>query len=295
MGEAEKPGPLAGFDDASDKAWSEYSDHSQEEAEQPEDWMLPPTEMEAAMEEFEFESTAAATVVEAASKVRDVWSDLHANDTFEPTKVKRFTKLSKFDGAKPGRVFKTGDRGLGYYRDSGGLRAQLSLDLALHALRSVPVATISLDGLVTPSHVRGPGGSGSGCEGHPTPEVLATVGQNIRCGNWPHRLPRLTSEQAGGPTVLPLTPPAGRRYASTMLLLTRCPAYPLLPVYFMGQMIRANMLKNVPILPKSMNGMCPGGEQMGPMHVQGDGTSISTTVMPRKVSLVVRRAGTPPA
>ena len=33
MGEAEKPGPLAGFDDASEKAWSEY----EEEAEQLED------------------------------------------------------------------------------------------------------------------------------------------------------------------------------------------------------------------------------------------------------------------
>ena len=167
MGEARKPGPHAGFDNGSDEAWSEYSDHSQVEAEQPEDWVLPPTEMEAAMEELELGNSAAETGVEVVSKVRDVWSDLHANDTFAPTKIKRVAKLSKFDGAKPGWVFKTGDQGLGYYRDSGGLRTQLSLDLALHQLRSLPVATISLDGLVTSSHARDPGGSGSDYGRHP--------------------------------------------------------------------------------------------------------------------------------
>ena len=73
---------------------------------------------------------------------------LHANDSFVEAGGKRITKASKFNGFKPWWVFKTGDRGLGYYRDSGGMRTQLSLDLALRPMRSLPVATINLDDLV---------------------------------------------------------------------------------------------------------------------------------------------------
>ena len=66
-------------------------------------------------------------------------------------KGKRITKVSKFDGFKPGWVFKTGDQGLGYYRDSGGMRMQVSLDLALRPMRSLPAATIILDDLAISS------------------------------------------------------------------------------------------------------------------------------------------------
>ena len=49
MGEASKPGPHAYFDNESDDAWSEFGDLSQPEPEQPDGWLLPPTECEAAM------------------------------------------------------------------------------------------------------------------------------------------------------------------------------------------------------------------------------------------------------
>ena len=153
MGEAEKPGPLAGFDDASQRAWSE----PEEEEEQPEDWFSPPSDHETEPEE----ATADAGAAEATKEKKDAWEVLHANVSFVPTKNKRITKQSKFDGARPGWVFKSGDQGLGYYRDNGGLRTQLSLDLALHPLRSVPVATISLDGLVPGAPNREPRASGS--------------------------------------------------------------------------------------------------------------------------------------
>ena len=64
---------------------------------------------------------------------------------------KRVTKASKFEGAKPGWVVKTGEEGLGYYKDSGAQRLQLSLDLALRPMRTVPAACIELDDLVLAS------------------------------------------------------------------------------------------------------------------------------------------------
>ena len=93
----------------------------------------------------ETECTAAVAGERADKTAVEKWTDLHANDTFVPVKTKRITKTSKFEGAKPGWVFKTGECGLGYYRDNGGLRTQLSLDLALRPMRSLLVATISLD------------------------------------------------------------------------------------------------------------------------------------------------------
>ena len=146
MGEARKSGPHTSFDNESDDAWSEFGDLSQLESEQPDGWKLPPTEMEAAVGEIE--STAAEAGVRADKTAVGKWTDLHANDTFVPVKTKRITKAPEIDGAKPGWVFKTGERGLGYYRDNGGLRTHLSLDLALRPMRSLPVATISLDDLV---------------------------------------------------------------------------------------------------------------------------------------------------
>ena len=132
------------------------------EPEQPECWMLPPTEMEAAVGADAGNQGGRSTGLPSAGMdhkqleagVRaertavEKWFDLHANDAFVPVKIKRITKASKFDGAKPGWVFKTGDSGLGYYRDSGGLRTHLSLDLALRPMRSLPAATINLDDLV---------------------------------------------------------------------------------------------------------------------------------------------------
>ena len=49
MGEASKPGPHAYFDNESDDAWSEFGDLSHSEPEQPDGWLPPPTECEAAM------------------------------------------------------------------------------------------------------------------------------------------------------------------------------------------------------------------------------------------------------
>ena len=84
----------------------------------------------------------------AESSAVQKWIKMHADESFVPVKTKRVTNVPKFDGAKPEWVFKTGDRGLGYYRDNGSLRTQLSLDLALRPMRSLPVATIVLDDLV---------------------------------------------------------------------------------------------------------------------------------------------------
>ena len=64
---------------------------------------------------------------------------------------KRVTKASKFEGAKPGWVFKTGETGLGYYRDNGTQRLQLSLDLALRPMRVVPAANIVFSELIVMS------------------------------------------------------------------------------------------------------------------------------------------------
>ena len=47
LGEAGKPGPNAAFDCESADAWSEYDDPFQQAPEQPDCWMLPPSELEA--------------------------------------------------------------------------------------------------------------------------------------------------------------------------------------------------------------------------------------------------------
>ena len=119
LGEARKPGPHAAFDNESDDAWSEFGDLSQLESEQPECWMLPPTEIEAAVGADAGNQGGRSTGlppagmdhkqleagVRAERTAVEKWCGLHANDAFVPVQIKRITKASKFDGAKPGWVF----------------------------------------------------------------------------------------------------------------------------------------------------------------------------------------------
>ena len=139
--------------------------------EQPEFWMPTPSEQEqeegasarggqvAAMIEVwnsRADHNQSVAAEPAAGTVVDKWLTMHVNKQNVGVGGTRVTKNSKFPGHKPGWVFKTGDQGLGYYRDGGGLRTNLSLDLALHPMRSLPVATIKLDSLVSPATARPP-------------------------------------------------------------------------------------------------------------------------------------------
>ena len=67
-------------------------------------------------------------------------------------KGKRITKVSKFEGSRSGWVFKTGERGLGYYRDKGSMLGTLSLSRAVWPLQSLPAAPLCLETLVDTSN-----------------------------------------------------------------------------------------------------------------------------------------------
>ena len=146
IGEASNPGPHAYFDNESDDAWSEFGDQRQSEQEYEE--AMPPTEYEVTMSAESGTQSGSSTYPTPVLSATQEWIKKHANKSFVPVLSKRVTKASKFDGAKPGWVFKTGDSGLGYYRDSGSQRTQLSLDLALRPMRTVPAPIIILNDLV---------------------------------------------------------------------------------------------------------------------------------------------------
>ena len=58
------------------------------------------------------------------------------------------SKESKLEGARPGWVFKTGERGLGYYPDAGWHRSTISLELAVWHTRDILPMPIMLNELV---------------------------------------------------------------------------------------------------------------------------------------------------
>ena len=56
------------------------------------------------------------------------WLRRHSTHDFVAVAATKGSKKSKFEGEKPGFVFKLGDRGLGYYRDAG--RQVITISLA---------------------------------------------------------------------------------------------------------------------------------------------------------------------
>ena len=80
------------------------------------------------------------------AKEQQQWLAANAGKEFVPAKAgKRVTKTSKFEGQRVGWAFKTGDRGLGYYRDRG---VALHLDTAVRPMQSLPPTQLSLVELV---------------------------------------------------------------------------------------------------------------------------------------------------
>ena len=124
LGEAENPGPYAAFDNEESDAWIEHSDPFREVPEHPGVWMFPPTGEEIEQAECETKlsneecSTGAAEAANTEDVLHQKWQKEHADKEFVPAKGgKKVTKASKFDGLNVGWVFKTGEHGLGYYRD----------------------------------------------------------------------------------------------------------------------------------------------------------------------------------
>ena len=111
IGEASNPGPHAFFDVESDDAWSNFEDQPQSELEYEID--MPPTEHEIGLS-TEF-GTQPGSCSDLPPELTDTqkWIKKHASKSFVPVLSKRVTKASKFEGAKPGWVFKTGEAGLG--------------------------------------------------------------------------------------------------------------------------------------------------------------------------------------
>ena len=113
LGEASNPGPYAYFDIGSEDAWSEFGDQTQSEQEQPDGWLLPRTEYEVAMSAESGAQPGSSTDPTPELSATQEWIKKHANKSFVPVLSKRVTKASKFGGAKPGWVFKTGDQAWG--------------------------------------------------------------------------------------------------------------------------------------------------------------------------------------
>ena len=84
--------------------------------------------------------------------VVDDWMRMHATMEFVAVPNKTVTTRPKIEGAKPGWVFKLGEKGLGYYRDRGGLVAVVSRAQAFPAVAksctSVPPIPLCLDEVI---------------------------------------------------------------------------------------------------------------------------------------------------
>ena len=77
----------------------------------------------------------------------DSWLQQHAASEFVAVPNKKVTKKPKFQGEKPGWLFKLGAQGLGYYRDRGGLVMVVSIAQAIQPATSLPAAPLALDEL----------------------------------------------------------------------------------------------------------------------------------------------------
>jgi hypothetical protein len=96
LGQAKNPGPWAGFDD-------------------PEGWTV--------QDESDGAGDASREDMDTSSPPDEVPGDLHGAASgllgSPPRPAAPFCKVVRFDGPRPGCVFKRGDLGLGYYSDSG--------------------------------------------------------------------------------------------------------------------------------------------------------------------------------
>ena len=135
LGEAKRPGPLSRLDDPEPEDDGFVDEVSEME------WDDDFCELAAAClppdpdtpDSPEQAEPAAAGAVPAQLKPRPVhqpefkaslsgaeaWLCKHAHSSFVPVRCKKPSQSSKFEGERPGWVFKLGGTGLGYYRDVG--------------------------------------------------------------------------------------------------------------------------------------------------------------------------------
>ena len=142
LGEAKKPGPPTNLDSADDDLFDE-GDCECMPAPGEMDWM-PDTddeEFEVPLQQHVHEMTADCSEVEK-------WLTKNASLAFVAVPNKTVTKKSKFEGPRPGWVFKFGDEGLGYYRDYGGMVVQVALEKEIPLATKLPAARIPLSELL---------------------------------------------------------------------------------------------------------------------------------------------------
>ena len=123
MGEAEKPGPRTGLDDTS---MSEFSNDPQDEPDLPGEWEQPPPEDIADddrnPDNQPTHSAVADRIAEVEANLVKNWLEKNKNNEFvAASRGEAVTKKIKSEGERPGWVFKRGLKGLGYYRDYGGM------------------------------------------------------------------------------------------------------------------------------------------------------------------------------
>ena len=98
----------------------------------PGEWELPPDEEFGEYQCMDSDAPTPQLVADRIASVEanilDQWLAKHKHSEFVPASrgEARSTK-SKFEGFKPGWAFKRGHRGLGYYRDYGGIVVAVSL------------------------------------------------------------------------------------------------------------------------------------------------------------------------
>ena len=113
LGEAKKPGPPVRFDDeeVDDFDSVDMQPHPGDEEWHPEtdeeDFDLPPHDDDE---------------LQPDRRGIDAWLKEHSSAEFVAVSDAKRTKKYKFEGGKPGWVFKRSDLGLGYHRDRGGAR-----------------------------------------------------------------------------------------------------------------------------------------------------------------------------
>ena len=123
LGEAERPGPLTTFDDPELDDWIDYEGSEPEweedvcelalsclpsDPDEPDPPTAQPTDRPVHHSEFNANLSGA-----------EAWLRKNAHRSFVPVRCKKLSKTSKFEGERPGWVFKLGGAGLGYYRDVG--------------------------------------------------------------------------------------------------------------------------------------------------------------------------------
>ena len=162
LGEADRPGPPSPtpwFDDPEFSFWDEdpteepWQQHCSELDIPPDDWPAEeqvPAAVQSEQQQQQQQpqpSEIAAPEIAAPPGVMEEWLCKHQHDEFVPVKNPRPTKTSKFLGLRVGWVFKTGEQGLGYYRDKPCVSVVSLYDLLVPAHQCKPVK-LSLQSLI---------------------------------------------------------------------------------------------------------------------------------------------------